>query len=451
MLATSVMLRVFGQVSEHDFATEIGSNHWGFSAWRHAENDARTECQWEVPTSELASWGLEDQRQTCWPTSWVAPHQTRIDDPNTSIHSPAVWAKLMVGSFLFQGGGYASFPFNGPLFVADNSLTSKANCRPCRPPFWLRCAARWPWLRPRRCWWRSRGDACGGFPQGATWRITFLAKICGEKVPMLPPSWWKNKNVGLMRKKCLKKPCLAPYRNSCKEISPSPSSIMLNLKKFHNQLHTPSWVDGTEKAKQGAEFVWKTSLAKSAIFKVYSMSWQSPIARMVAESTDFHIWKTKSSSTLPAKKISVFNGSPRGSSTQCPTDSPNHDSRAPKWPTNFAASGCSIQHWILSKSEHLRDLVAGWGLFCQGIRNGCWWCWEWLKSLGGWKWKNTIQNITRKIFGFHRHIEFKFSWARINLPLLNAWYAKLSKKQIRPNSIEFVGTEEVGNQNHRPL
>lgn len=77
---------------------------------------------------------------------------------------------------------------------------------------------------------------------------------------------------------------------------------MLNLKKFHSQLHTPSWVDGTEKAKQGAEFVWNTSLAKSAIFKVYSMSWQSPIARMVAESTDFHIWKTKSSSNLPTKK-----------------------------------------------------------------------------------------------------------------------------------------------------
>lgn len=70
--------------------------------------------------------------------------------------------------------------------------------------------------------------------------------------------WGKSANAApflVKKQKCQfdenkidkKKPCLAPYRNSCKEISPSPSSIMLNLKKFHSQLHTPSWVDGTEK------------------------------------------------------------------------------------------------------------------------------------------------------------------------------------------------------------
>lgn len=148
-----------------------------------------------------------------------------------------------------------------------------------------------------------------------------------------------------MRTKLIKKkPCLAPYRNSCKEISPSPSSIMLNLKKFHSQLHTPSWVDGTEKPNKEPnlceKLLWQRVQSLKSIRclgnHLSQEWWRNPPI--------FTFENKKSSSKLPAKKISVFNGSPRGSSTQCPTDSPNHDSRAPKWPTNFAASGCSIQH-----------------------------------------------------------------------------------------------------------
>lgn len=193
----------------------------------------------------------------------------------------------MVGSFPFQGGGYDSFPFNGSLFVADNSLTSKANCRPCRPPFWLRCAARWPWLRPRRCWWRSRGDACGGFPQGWTWRVTFLAKICGEKVPMPPPSWWKNKNVSLMRTKLIKK-------------NPASRHIETLVKKFHRRRHRSCWTwrNFTVSCTLLLGLMEQKSQTRSRIcvknfFGKECNLWQSPIARMVAESTDFHIWKQK--------------------------------------------------------------------------------------------------------------------------------------------------------------
>lgn len=167
--------------------------------------------------------------------------------------------------------------------------------------------------------------------------------------------WGKSANAApflVKKQKCQfdenkidkKKPCLAPYRNSCKEISPSPSSIMLNLKKFHSQLHTPSWVDGTEKPNKEPnlceKLLWQRVQSLKSIRclgnHLSQEWWRNPPI--------FTFENKKSSSKLPAKKISVFNGSPRGSSTQCPTDSPNHDSRAPKWPTNFAASGCSIQH-----------------------------------------------------------------------------------------------------------
>ena len=303
-----------------------------------------TECQWEVPTSELASWGLEDQRQTCWPTSWVAPHQTR-NDPNTSIHQ-----SKMVGSFPCQKENRAKYmiPFIPFLF---NSFPFKMV-----PYFWRTTPGlRFGFGAPRGGHDFGHGDAGGGameMPVFSPWTWHALRPLLGEK-----------NACQFDETRFVKKTCLAPYRNSCKEISPSPSSIMLNLKKFQRwNWHIPSWVDGTKKAKQWSESCEKLLRQRAQPFQSLKSIrclgkhhqsqewWRNPPI--------FTFEKHSHPVNFPGKK-SVFNGSPRGSSTQCPTDSPNHDSRAPKWPTNFAASGCSIQHWTLSKSEHLRDLVAG--------------------------------------------------------------------------------------------
>ena len=272
-------------------------------------------------------------------------------------------------------------------------LTLEGNGAPW-PPFWLRCVARWPWLRPRRCWWRSRGDACGADVEREN--VTFF--LLRTLVHFFGLKFLGNHPFGLRTchfceffgRRMIEKgqicaqgkavkiltlgPCLAPYRNSCREISPSPSSIMLNLKKFRVRVsctflglmaHSLGWWSLLDSQRR-SWIIRKTSSAKRdrffSIFKVAENILVTASNGKNAENPPIFTSETrrKSWSKLPRKKNSMFNGltNHQKSSTQCPTDSPNHDSRAPKWPTNFAALGCSIRHWTLSKSKHLRDLVA---------------------------------------------------------------------------------------------